>query len=198
MKALIGLGNPGAKYKGTRHNIGFEVLAEIARRCAAAKPKNRFDAEVSEGAFGNERVLLVAPQTFMNCSGRSVRQLLDFYQLGPGELLIICDDINLPVGRLRMRGSGTAGGQKGLADILRHLGANDVPRLRIGVSRPPENRDAADYVLARFSKSERSTIDAAVGRAADAAEVWVQQGVAAAMNRFNAASPADAGDEDAG
>lgn len=186
MKLLAGLGNPGKKYEGTRHNIGFDLLAELAVRHGAARPKAKFEAEIAEVTLGGERLLLAAPQTYMNHSGRSVRQVLDFYQLAPADVLVACDDINLPLGRLRLRKSGSAGGQKGLASILQHLGTEAVPRLRIGVDLPPAGRDAADYVLDRFARAELPSVKTAIGRAADAVEVWVGQGIDAAMNRFNA------------
>jgi len=185
MKVLVGLGNPGRKYEGTRHNVGFEVVAEMARRHSATKPRARFEAQVAEAGVGAEKLLLVAPQTFMNASGRTVRQLVDFYQLSPSDLLIVCDDINLPVAKLRMRRSGSAGGQKGLENIVLHLGTQDVPRLRIRVDLPPPGRDSADYVLDRFHKSEREALDAAIGTAAEAVEAWITEGIDRAMNRFN-------------
>src|SRR5262245_22643221 len=185
MKVLVGLGNPGRKYAGTRHNVGFEVVAEMARRHSATKPRARFEAEVAEASVGAEKLLLVAPQTYMNASGRTVRQLVDFFQLTAGDLLIVCDDINLPVAKLRMRRSGSAGGQKGLENVVLHLGTQDVPRLRIGVGLPPPGRDSADYVLDRFHKSEREAIDAAIVTAADAIEAWIAEGIDLAMNRFN-------------
>jgi PTH1 family peptidyl-tRNA hydrolase len=185
MKVLVGLGNPGRKYEGTRHNIGFDLHGEMARRGAAARPKVKFEAELSEMMVGSERLLLVAPQTFMNLSGRSVRQVLDFFQLAPEDLLVACDDINLPLGKLRLRKSGSAGGQKGLASILQHLGTENVPRLRIGVDLPQGTRDTADYVLSRFAKSEVPVMEEALHRAANAVESWLTDGIDAAMNRFN-------------
>jgi PTH1 family peptidyl-tRNA hydrolase len=185
MYVVTGLGNPGKKYDSTRHNIGFEVLAELARRYGGGKPKVRFEAETVEITAGSARLLLVAPQTFMNLSGRSVRQVVDFYQLPLERLLVVSDDLNLPLGKLRLRGSGSAGGQKGLANIIQHLGTEDFARLRIGIAAPPGEMDAADYVLSRFHAAERETVIAAVNRAADAVECWAEQGLAAAMNQFN-------------
>jgi len=184
-KVLVGLGNPGKKYVGTRHNVGFEVLAELARRHGGAKPKVKFEAEVAEALVADQKLLLVAPQTYMNASGRAVRQLFDFYQMDLAGLLIACDDINLPLGKLRLRRSGSAGGQKGLENVIHHLGTPDVARLRIGVGPPAEGRDSADHVLERFHKSELAAIDAAVVTAADAVEVWIADGIDKAMNRFN-------------
>ncbi len=193
MKIVVGLGNPGDKYVGTRHNVGFDVLAELGHRWSATRPKLRFEAEVSEVLCANERLLLVAPQTFMNLSGRSVQQFVRFFQLPLTDLLVVGDDINLKVGQLRMRQSGSAGGQKGLLSILTCLATEQVPRLRLGVGRPPVNSDAADYVLGRFRKDELQRIDEAVGRAASSIEVWVKGGLLAAMNQFNADPISDQG-----
>jgi PTH1 family peptidyl-tRNA hydrolase len=184
VKVLVGLGNPGKKYAGTRHNVGFEVVAELARRHKAPRPKLKFEAETAEVSLAGDRVLLVAPQTYMNASGRAVRQAVDFYQLTVSAVLIVCDDINLPLGRLRIRKSGSAGGQKGLENVVQHLGTA-VPRLRIGIGLPEADRDSVDYVLERFHKSELATIDQAILRAADAVETWVADGIDQAMNRFN-------------
>lgn len=185
MKVLVGLGNPGKKYAGTRHNVGFEVVAELAHRHRASKPKVKFEAEITEIPAGGEKLLLVAPQTYMNASGRSVRQLLDFYQFPVSDLLIACDDINLRLGQLRIRKSGSAGGQKGLENVIQHLGTQGVARLRIGIGLPEAGRDSADYVLDRFHKSELATIDEAIRAAANAVETWVADGIDQAMNRFN-------------
>jgi PTH1 family peptidyl-tRNA hydrolase len=185
MKAIVGLGNPGARYRRTRHNVGFDVLEELGRRFLAPAPRSQFEAEIRDLRDGDERVLLVAPQTYMNESGRSVRKLVDFYQLAPPDLLVVCDDLNLDCGRLRLRTDGSAGGQKGLQDIIRHLGTDVVPRLRIGIGRPPGRMDAADYVLSRFSEAEAKEIEIAVKEAADACRSWWQDGAPATMNRIN-------------
>ena len=185
MKVLVGLGNPGKKYEGTRHNVGFEVVAELACRHGGAKPKVKFEAEIAELVVASQKLLLVAPQTFMNASGRLVRQLADFFHVAADDFLVICDDINLPLGQLRIRRSGSSGGQKGLENIIQHLGTQAVPRLRIGVDRPEAGRDSADYVLERFRKSEQASVDKAVRTAADAVAVWVAEGIDQAMNRYN-------------
>jgi PTH1 family peptidyl-tRNA hydrolase len=197
MKLVVGLGNPGKKYEGTRHNMGFEVLFELTRRHAAPKPKEKFEARICEVLIAGERVLLAAPQTYMNSSGRSVRQIVDFLSLSLDELLVVCDDINLPLGRLRLRGSGSAGGQKGLENIIQQLGTPDFARLRLGVSLPPPEVDAADYVLSRFHKSELPAANSAILAAADAVEAWVSVGLQAAMNRFNSGpEPSSPGESD--
>lgn len=189
MKVVVGLGNPGLKYAGTRHNVGFEVVAELARRQGASKPKVKYEAELAEATLGSEKVLLVAPQTYMNLSGRTVQPLVDFYQLPLDDLLVVCDDLNLDLGRLRLRPGGSAGGQKGLADIIRRLGTEQFPRLRIGIGRPPGQMDSADYVLSRFRKDEREDIEHALLAAADGVELWTRDGLPAAMNRLNAPAP---------
>jgi len=186
MKLVVGLGNPGRKYERTRHNVGFEVLAELARRHGRSQPRQAFQGEVVDAEIGGERGLLLCPWTFMNRSGLSVVKARDFYKLEHHDLLVVCDDFNLPLARLRVRVRGSAGGQKGLQDILRCLGADDVPRLRIGVGEPPSNRDPADWVLSRFSEAERVEADLAVVRAADAVAVWARDGVAQCMNMYNA------------
>ena len=188
MKIVIGLGNPGDKYVGTRHNVGFDVLAELGKRWGFSRPKSRFEAEFTEFACGVEKLLLVAPQTFMNLSGRSVHQFARFFQIPLVDLLVVCDDLNLRLGQLRMRPSGSAGGQKGLSSILTCLGSEEIPRLRLGVGRPPPDWDPADYVLSRFRKEELGQIDAAISRAASSIEVWAKDGMTIAMNLFNGES----------
>lgn len=186
MKLVVGLGNPGKKYQGTRHNVGFDVLACLAGRCAIGRPKAKFNAEVAETTIKNQKTILLSPLTFMNLSGQSVRAAVDFYKLPLTEVLVICDDINLEVARLRLRPTGSAGGQNGLKDIINRLGSQDFGRLRIGVGRPPPRWDAADFVLGKFSAEDAVEIERAVGRAADAVETWVENGIQSAMNQFNA------------
>jgi PTH1 family peptidyl-tRNA hydrolase len=185
MKVVVGLGNPGDKYAGTRHNVGFDVVCELAKRWSADRPRRRFEAECQEAMFGSEKVLLVRPQTYMNVSGRSVGPLVTFFQLPLSDLLVVCDDLNLPLGQLRLRGTGSAGGQKGLLSLLQVLGAEAVPRLRLGIDRPPPGQDSADYVLAKFPKTELEIVDDAVRRAANAVELWITNGLEAAMNAAN-------------
>ncbi|MFK7817647.1 MAG: aminoacyl-tRNA hydrolase [Planctomycetaceae bacterium] len=185
MKVVVGLGNPGSKYQNTRHNVGFEVVGELAKRFVADGPKVQFESEVCEIRIDGTKILLVAPQTFMNLSGRAVGKLCDFYKLEPAAFAVVCDDLNLPTGRLRWRAKGSAGGQKGLLDITRHLGTQDIARLRIGIGRPPGRQNPADFVLGKFNKSEREEMDISVAEAADSVELWVREGVVSAMNRFN-------------
>ena len=131
MKLIVGLGNPGLQYQGTRHNVGFEVLAELNQRWQLGSSQRKFNAELVCGVFSNEKVILVAPQTFMNRSGDAVQQVARFYQVSVEDLIIVCDDMNLAVGQLRWRSSGSAGGQKGLADIIQRMGVDKIPRLRL-------------------------------------------------------------------
>ncbi|MFW6125268.1 MAG: aminoacyl-tRNA hydrolase [Pirellulales bacterium] len=184
LSIIAGLGNPGRRYDGTRHNVGFAVLAELARRHGAGKPRTRFEGELAEALVASRRVLLVAPHTFMNASGRCIRQVVHYYRVPLHDLLVVCDDLNLPLGKLRIRRGGSAGGHNGLVSLIEHLGTEEFPRLRLGVG-PAEGRDAAEHVLDRFTKQEREIIDEAVGRAADAVAVWLGEGIEAAMNQFN-------------
>ena len=194
MKLVAGLGNPGDRYRGTRHNVGWEVLAELARRHAPdAKPETQFEGETvrlpTGGTVGDEPALLLSPLTYMNLSGRSVAAACRFHKLGPTSALVICDDINLPVGKLRMRTKGSHGGQNGLRDVIEKLGTQEFPRLRVGVGRPPGRMDAAAWLLARFDEADRTEIDLAVQDAADAVETWLRDGPDAAMNEANAPPP---------
>jgi peptidyl-tRNA hydrolase, PTH1 family len=186
MKLVVGLGNPGRKYQATRHNIGYEVLWSLARRFAKGSPKASFQGEVVDAELGGVRVLLLWPQTFMNRSGTSVVQARDFYKLDNGGLLVVCDDFNLPLARLRVRAKGSSGGQKGLEDIVRALGTDEFPRLRVGIGQPPEGWDAANYVLGKFGKAELADVELMVERAADAVIEWARDGIDACMNRYNA------------
>lgn len=185
MKIVVGLGNPGKKYEGTRHNMGFEVLAELAHRWQAGPPRVKYQSLVSEATHAGEKVLLIAPQTFMNLSGVAVRAATDFCKLETEHLLIVCDDFNLPLGKMRFRPEGSSGGQNGLENILQHLGTPKVPRLRVGVGPVPERWEARDFVLGRFQANERELADEVVRRAADAVECWITSGIATAMNRYN-------------
>lgn len=184
MKLVVGLGNPGSKYEGTRHNIGFDVVNRLAAGGSRAVFSRKFEGLVGETEIDFQRVLLLEPQTFMNLSGRSVGQALRFYKIDLADLLVICDDLNLPLGKLRIRGGGSDGGQKGLRDINAHLGTDEYARLRIGIGERGEV-DATDFVLTRFRSAERPVIEDALILASQAVAVWVSQGLAAAMNKFN-------------
>ncbi|MCA9236140.1 MAG: aminoacyl-tRNA hydrolase [Planctomycetales bacterium] len=185
MKLVVGLGNPGKKYEETRHNVGFEVLDRLAAECSADPPRNKFDGVLRQCRLGGDSARLLAPHTYMNLSGGSVLAAVDFYKLSLAELIVVCDDFNLPVGRLRIRASGSDGGQKGLADIARRLGSNGFARLRIGIGPVPDRWNAADFVLGKFTKAERPEIDLQVARATDAVRTWAAEGVDEAMCRYN-------------
>jgi len=185
MRVVVGLGNPGKQYHGTRHNVGFAVVDGLASAPSAGRFQSRFSASIAELFEGDQKVLLVKPETFMNLSGRSVRQVVDFYQVELTDLLVVCDDVNLPLGRLRVRQKGSHGGHNGLRDIQNHLGTTDYPRLRIGVG-AAEGGELVDHVLGRFRPSERPVIEDALGLAIQAVSVWIQQGIEVCMNRFNA------------
>jgi len=184
-KLVVGLGNPGSKYDGTRHNIGFETVDRLAASAAGARFGRKFDGLLAEAEIDFRRALLLKPETFMNLSGRCVAQAARFYKIDPNrDLLVICDDLNLPLGKLRLRAGGSDGGQKGLRDVTANLGTEAYARLRIGVGeRGPI--DASDFVLSRFRPVERPAIDDALIEATQAVAVWVAQGLDAAMNRFN-------------
>jgi PTH1 family peptidyl-tRNA hydrolase len=184
MKVVVGLGNPGSRYAGTRHNVGFGVVDSLAQSPQASRFQERFQAEVAELIEDGDKILLVKPLTFMNLSGRSVRQIVDFYQVPLEDLLVVCDDINLPLGKLRFRARGSHGGHNGLRDIQNHLGTAEYSRLRIGVDAPGED-DAIGHVLGRFRPSERPLIEDAIQLAAQAVMVWVHHGTEKCMNDYN-------------
>ena len=185
-KLVVGLGNPGSRYAGTRHNVGFAVIDYLIQSPRAGRSQSRFQAQVAELIEEPHKVLLVKPETFMNLSGRSVRQVMDFYQVEAADLLVVCDDINLPLGKLRVRARGTHGGHNGLRDIQNHLGTTEYARLRIGVGAP--DQDAVEHVLGRFRPAERAVMDDAVQTAAQAVAVWIHQGIEPCMNQYNAGS----------
>jgi PTH1 family peptidyl-tRNA hydrolase len=184
LKLVVGLGNPGSRYTGTRHNVGYAVIDQLAQSVHAGRFQGRFKGQVAELREGVQKVLLVKPETFMNLSGQCVRQFVDFYQVPAVDLLVVCDDINLPLGKLRVRPRGTHGGHNGLRDIQAHLGSTEYSRLRIGVDAPGE--DAVDHVLGRFRPSEKVVIDEAIQIGAQAVGMWVREGVEACMNQYNA------------
>lgn len=185
MKLIVGLGNPGRKYAQTRHNVGYEIVAELARRHGLGRAKSKFHGEVMEADLGGQRALLLSPVTYMNLSGTSVLAARDFYKLPMDQLLVVCDDLNLPLGKLRFRAKGSAGGQKGLADIITRLATDGFCRLRMGIGSPPENWDGADYVLSKFTRQEKPIIEDRVSLAADAVIVWARGGIQDCMNQYN-------------
>ncbi len=185
MKLVVGLGNPGKKYDNTRHNIGFDVLAELGRRHAGGTIQSKFQGHLVDCFISGEKAVLLCPQTYMNNSGRSVKACVDFYKIDSGDVLVVCDDFHLPVSKVRFRPHGSSGGQKGLQDILDKLGTDQVPRLRIGIGEPPEHWSVPDYVLSKFTKAESNDVQEIVGRSANGVEDWVQSGTEFCMNRYN-------------
>jgi PTH1 family peptidyl-tRNA hydrolase len=185
MKLIVGLGNPGSRYANTRHNVGFHVISELARRFSGSIPRAKFQGEVIEARIEGQASWLLTPQTYMNHSGRSVLEARDFFKVEHSDLLVICDDFALPLGSLRMRAKGSSGGQKGLDDILRRLGSDDIPRLRIGIGPVPEKWDPADFVLAPFAKDEIPIVNESIQRSADAVAVWIREGIQSCMNQYN-------------
>ena len=185
MKLLVGLGNPGHAYRDTRHNVGFEVLEVLARRAGSPGRKQRFQGETAQASIRGVPVLLLWPLTWMNLSGSSVLAARDFYKIPDSDMIVICDDFNLPLDTIRLRPAGSAGGQNGLADVLARLGTTTIPRLRLGIGPVPAGWKAADFVLGKFPKAERDRVGVVIERAADAAEEWAALGIQAAMNAYN-------------
>jgi PTH1 family peptidyl-tRNA hydrolase len=185
MKLIVGLGNPGRKYEKTRHNVGFEVLEMLVARNAADTAKEKFNGRIADATIAGQKALLLWPLTLMNLSGQSVGPAAKFYDVPLADMLVVCDDFNLPLGKLRFRSQGSAGGQKGLDDIIRRLGSQEVPRLRIGIGPVPDAWDAADFVLGKFNRSEQTVIEDMIALAAEAVECWVAEGMEAGMSRFN-------------
>lgn len=185
LRLIVGLGNPGRRYAGTRHNLGFEVLEELGRRHGLAPRRSKFRGALGQGVIAGHPVALLRPNTYMNLSGESVAPAMRFYRLPLTHLLVICDDVHLPPGQIRLRRSGSAGGHKGLISIIEHLDSQSFPRLRLGVGEPPPEVDQVAYVLMRFRREESPAVREAIDLAADAVDSWLAEGIDAAMNRFN-------------
>ena len=195
MKLIVGLGNPGPKYRGTRHNVGFEVIDELARRRGLV-----FESAPAAALMARDRstrgVTLAKPLTFMNRSGQGVTELLRYYRFDVADLLIVVEDANLPLGRLRARARGADGGHQGLRSVSDALGSQEFSRLRVGVGRGDPRRDLADHVLSRFEPEERGDIEIAIGRAADAADMFTTAGIEQVMNTFNRREDRPTGEEE--
>ncbi|HWR39904.1 MAG TPA: aminoacyl-tRNA hydrolase [Patescibacteria group bacterium] len=185
MKIIVGLGNPGQEYSATRHNVGFMAADVLAERWQAPAWRDRFDAWVTECRLETEVVYLMKPQTYMNLSGVAVNGLLRFYKVDVSDVIVIYDDLDLAVGRLRLRAKGGSGGHRGIESLLVHLGKDEFSRVRIGIGRPPAGWETANYVLSRFNTEEAPLVRDAVNQAAEAAEMIVRQGLVKAMNQFN-------------
>lgn len=182
---VVGLGNPGAKYSGTRHNVGFDCLDALLRRAGNPTTSTKFEGQVCKTKLADTELLLIWPMTFMNASGRCVKQFANFYKIQPVDILVICDDLALPLGKLRIRSEGSSGGQKGLENILQSLGTTAVPRLRLGIEPCPERWEVADYVLSRFREDEKTIMELSVARATDAVCDWASRGIDYCMNQYN-------------
>ncbi|MDP9380025.1 MAG: aminoacyl-tRNA hydrolase [Chloroflexota bacterium] len=181
---VAGLGNPGPEYAHTRHNIGFLVVEEVARRLRATSLKRAHRAEIAEAAAGARKVLLAKPQTYMNNSGQSIASIMRFYKLPVEDLLVVYDDLDLAFGRIRIRPDGSAGGHNGVRSLIQSLNAQDFPRVRVGIGRPSHG-GGISYVLGRWTQEERQGLSSVVSDAADAVEAVLNDGLVAAMNRFN-------------
>ena len=186
MFCIVGLGNPEKKYENTRHNIGFDVIDAIAEKYSIAVRERGFRALFGKGAIEGQRVILLKPQTYMNLSGESVREITDYFKIDPEEeLIVISDDVSLEVGGIRIRKKGSAGGHNGMKDIIAHLGTQEFLRIRVGVGGKPEGQDLVNHVLGHFSQEDRKVVEEAVHSAADAVKLMVQGQADAAMNQYN-------------
>ena len=187
LSAIVGLGNPGSRYKSTRHNVGWHVLDRLAARWGAEKPGKARHAEVLKSAFEERQVWLVKPLTYMNDSGKAVRALAEKDHLPLERILVVYDDLDLALGKLRLRAGGSSGGHNGIKSIQQHVAGKpgDFPRIKIGIGRPPSGVDPMDHVLTTFRPDEKPAIADAILRAADAVECWLHEGIEAAMNKFN-------------
>ncbi|HCL04285.1 MAG TPA: aminoacyl-tRNA hydrolase [Lachnoclostridium phytofermentans] len=185
MYIIIGLGNPTREYEATRHNIGFDAITRLADDNNISLDTKKHKAICGKGMIGGEKVILAKPQTYMNLSGESVRDLIDFYKVTKDEIIVIYDDISLDVGQLRIRTKGSAGGHNGIKNIIAHLGSDEFYRIKIGVGDKPKNWDLADYVLARFPKEEEPAIREALEKVSKACETIIRDGAQVAMNLYN-------------
>ena len=183
-KLIVGLGNPGRKYAGNRHSVGFQCLDRLAEAWGLPFSRRKHKALLAQGEIAGLKVILAKPQTFMNLSGDAVERLARFYKLPPENILVIYDDLDLPLGRVRLRPEGGSGGHKGMKSIVEHLGTNGFPRLRVGIGRPTHG-DPVDYVLDDFAPDEQIAIEEAYERVVSTVELWLTEGIATAMNRYN-------------
>jgi len=183
MHIIVGLGNPGREYEGTRHNVGFEVIDLLARKWNVSNFQHRMEGLVAEIADGFRKILLVKPQTFMNLSGRCVSKIINFYKVPLESLMVVCDDKEIGLGRLRIRSNGSHGGNNGLRNIQEHLGM-EYPRIRIGIGQPAHG-DASAHVLGKFTQYERDALGDSLSKSVNAIETWLHDGLESCMNKFN-------------
>ncbi len=186
MKLIVGLGNPGRRYQKTRHNVGFMILERLSQRWNLPLDREKFNARFGDGEFAGHRLALIQPQTYMNLSGESVLAACRFYKMQIEDLLVVSDDLALPLGRIRLRAEGSSGGQKGLGDIERRIGTSEYPRLRVGIGQ--SGGFAVEYVLSRFESDESDLLLRTLDQAADAVECWITRGIGQAMSEFNRAA----------
>lgn len=196
MRIIVGLGNPGTEYAGTRHNLGFNLIAELASRLSAEQPRLRPKGLMARATHQGEPVVLFQPLTYMNLSGQAVKPLAASLGVQPEEILVASDDLDLPLGQIRLRAGGGAGGHRGVASIIENLGSPDFARLRMGIGRPPQDMDVVDYVLRRFDQEDGAVARDMIENAAAAAVTWVEVGITEAMNRYNRKLAADARHEE--
>lgn len=185
MRVIVGLGNPGHQYANTRHNIGFWVIDYLRHEWRIPDKKNKWKAEIGEGWINEEKVLVVKPQTYMNLSGEAVKQICDFFQLDLERLLVIYDDLDLPIGKIRLRAKGSSGGHNGMQSIIDHLQTKQIKRIKIGIGRPSRDAFVSDYVLSPFHKDELEIMEEAVKQASQAVADWLQHDFQHAMSRYN-------------
>jgi len=186
MKLIVGLGNPGVLYSGSRHNIGFQVVKHLAKaKKTVLKKEKGANALSAKARFGETDAVLALPLTFMNLSGEAVKLLLKKHKAGLGDLLVVCDDLDLEFGRLRLRAKGSSAGHRGIQSIIGHLGSNEFSRLRVGIGRPGNHIEAADYVLEHFNKKESGELAGIIKNAAECCESWVNEGLEKSMGEFN-------------
>lgn len=185
MYLIVGLGNPGSEYKGTRHNMGFETVDKLSEKLNIIINTNKFKAKYGLGSIEDEKIILAKPQTYMNLSGNAIRELKNYYKLTNDRIIVICDDIDLDIGKIRIRKQGSSGTHNGLKSVVEQLGATDFQRIRIGVGKPENSYDLINYVIGKISKEEKEVLDKSTEIAAEAAIEIVKFGISKAMNEFN-------------
>ncbi|TMW69982.1 aminoacyl-tRNA hydrolase [Alteribacter natronophilus] len=185
MKLIVGLGNPGTKYDGTRHNVGFEVIDHCQDKLNIALSQNKFKGIYGSAGMGERKIFLLKPLTYMNLSGESVAPLMNFYKMSADDILVVYDDLDLAPGKIRLREKGGAGGHNGMKSLIQHLGTDQFKRIRVGVGRPDPGQAVTDHVLGRFAPAERDEVNKAVEKAADACEAWIDESFNQVMNKYN-------------